>query len=238
MTDEAYVFHEDSKEKKRVARSAHKKPAHNSRRCRFPSDYKTRKELNAMNSEVKIYALSQPMKWKEFKALPEDLRKRYLIRLRDLYHAGPSAMAKMFGVSAASVQNMSRLLDVSYPNACRPAPKWASFLANGTPAREATPIKDLIPEDLRDKLDRYEQEHPQVKANVVDETAVPIIPEPAAQPGGYVLTDSDAMMLSNIHGILSIMSAGEKENPVLSKMFSNAADNIQQLVDAWMEVQG
>ena len=41
MTDEAYVFLEDSKEKKRTARSAHKKPVRNSRKCRFPCDYKT-----------------------------------------------------------------------------------------------------------------------------------------------------------------------------------------------------
>lgn len=245
MTDEAYVFHEDSKEKKRVARSAHKKPAHNSRRCRFPSDYKTRKELNAMNSEVTSYNLSQPMKWAEFCAMPEDLQKKYLISLRAKYNANLTCLGEMFGVNRQTVANRFVALGLENPTkGTRPYPEWYSFLKHGTPAREATPIKDLIPEELREKLDRYEAEHPHVKANDerVREEAATVneesIPEPAAPPVGYVLTANDAMMLSNVHAILSIMSAGEKENPVLSKLFSNAADNIQRLVAAWMEVQG
>lgn len=243
MTDEAYVFHEDSKEKKRTARSAHKKPAHNSRRCRFPSDYKTRKELNAMNSEVKTYALSQPMKWAEFCAMPEDLQKQYLISLRAKYNANLTCLGEMFGVNRQTVANRFVALNLENPTKeTHPYPEWYSFLKHGTPAREFTPIRDLIPEELREKLDRYEAEHPHVKANVervreenaVDEKSTP---EPAAQPAGYVLTADDAIMLSNIHGVLLAISA-TTDSPALSAMLQILTGEVKRLVKAWKEVQG
>lgn len=103
MTDEAYVFHEDSKEKKRVARSAHKKATHNSRRCRFPSDYKTRKELNAMNSEVTTYNLAAPMKWAEYKKMPAEIRRKYIVSLEDKYQATVSLPSALLALKYSTV---------------------------------------------------------------------------------------------------------------------------------------
>ena len=245
MTDAEFIFREDSRKKKTIGHSAAKRVGRR-KGCKFPSDYKTPKELKKMNSEVVNYNLSQPMKRAEFRRMPEDLQKQYLNRLKSLYNANDSVLGEMMGVNRQTIRIWREELGVEgSPRGARPNPEWYSFLKYGTRAREATPIKYLIPEDIREKHDRNEQEHPHVKANVervrdettVDETDVPIISEPAAQPGGYVLTTNDAMMLSNVHGILLAISA-TADNNALSFMLNTLAKDVKHLVKAWMEVQG
>lgn len=101
MKDEHYVFLKDVSEKKNVARSARNKRTHNGKRggVKFPSDYMTEKERNAMNSEVKSYRLNEPMSWKEFKAMPDDIKVAYVKLLREKFGVPDTYLAKMFGVS-------------------------------------------------------------------------------------------------------------------------------------------
>lgn len=99
MTDERYVFASDLKEKKQTARSAHNKRTHCGKggSVRLPSDYMTRKELNAMSGEVNTYRLNEPMKWAEFSKLPDDLKVSYVKALRDRYKVPTIEIYKMFG---------------------------------------------------------------------------------------------------------------------------------------------
>ena len=138
MTDEERVFHEDSRDKKRTAYSANKKPIRNSRRCHFPSDYKTKKEIEKMSGEMITYDLSKPMKWGAFSDMPEDLQKKYLTSLQLKYKASAHKLADMFGVSPNAVSVRMRTLGVApLPKGCRVYPEWESFLKYGTPTREA-----------------------------------------------------------------------------------------------------
>lgn len=84
MNDEKYVFITDCAEKKRTARGIHNKRTHAGKggKVIFPSDYLTRKEREAMNGEIKTYALNRPMRWKEFKLLPDDVRREYIENLQ------------------------------------------------------------------------------------------------------------------------------------------------------------
>lgn len=112
MRDEEYLFHSDCRDKKITARSARNTRTHNGRRGRvkLPSDYMTKKELNAMNGEVKSYRLNEPMSWKEFKELPDDIKVTYIKLLREKFNCFDSAIAEMMGINKVTFsQEIKRL---------------------------------------------------------------------------------------------------------------------------------
>lgn len=100
MKDETYSYFSDVKTRGQISRSARNRRTHNGKRGRvkFPSDYMTKKEINAMNGEVKSYRLNEPMSWTEFKAMPDDIQFGYIRLLKDKYSAPNSAIEKMFGI--------------------------------------------------------------------------------------------------------------------------------------------
>ena len=102
MTDEKYLFVTDCREKKQTARSAgamNKKH----RAVRLPSDYLSRKELKAMSGKVESYRMNDPMKWEEFKAMPKDLQKDYIVLIRERFGVSDTTIAKMFGIPQATM---------------------------------------------------------------------------------------------------------------------------------------
>lgn len=107
MTDEKYTFVEDMKGKKQMARSARNRRTHTGKggRAKLPSDYMTKKELAAMNGECKTYRMNSPMKWAEFKAMPDELKTNYIRSIREKYDAPIAAIADMFGIHRT---NLSR----------------------------------------------------------------------------------------------------------------------------------
>lgn len=100
MEDEKYVYIQDIKEKKSTGRSAHNRRTHTGKggAVRFPSDFMTRKERNAMNGEVKSYKLNSPMTWAKFRAMPDDLKVSYIKLLRQKYRVTDKAIAEMMGI--------------------------------------------------------------------------------------------------------------------------------------------
>ena len=105
MTDEKYVFVTDVAEKKRIARGAFNKRTHNGKRggVKFPSDYLTTKERNKMNGEVKSYKINQPITYAEFKRYPDDLKKQYVQKLRDMFDVSDTDIAAMMGVNVKTL---------------------------------------------------------------------------------------------------------------------------------------
>ena len=104
MTDEKYTFIEDVRVKKQMANSARYKQTHTGKggRAKLPSDYMKKKELEAMNGECKTYRLNSPMKWFEFKAMPDELKISYIKLIREKYGATDSAISDMLGVTKAT----------------------------------------------------------------------------------------------------------------------------------------
>lgn len=100
MKDETYSYIEDVTSRKSTSRSARNRRTHNGRggRARLPSDYLTRKELNAMSGEVKSYRLNEPMKWDAFKTMPDDLKVDYIKLIRAKFNVPDNAIAEMLGV--------------------------------------------------------------------------------------------------------------------------------------------
>jgi hypothetical protein len=106
MKDETYVFISDVKEKGSIGRSARHRKTHAGKggRVRLPSDNLSKKELMKMSGECKSYRLNEPMAWKEFKAMPDDVKVTYIKLLRQKFNVPVTQIAKMMGVSEAVVR--------------------------------------------------------------------------------------------------------------------------------------
>lgn len=160
MKDETYLFHSDCRDKKNIARSARNKRTHNGKsgRVKFPSDYMTKKELNAMNGEVKSYRLNDPMSWKEFKAMPDDIKVVYVKLLREKFRCFDSAIAEMMGINKCSFSQEIKRLGLGYGTKHGGNRAWEEkeafyAWAHGVPAvaideieKEAEEITEPIPE--------------------------------------------------------------------------------------------
>ncbi len=112
MKDETYLFISDVKDKKVTARSARHTRTHCGKggRVRFPSDNLSKKELQKMNGECKSYRLNDPMAWKEFKSMPDDLKITYIKLLRQKFNVPGNHIAKMMGINTCSYsQEINRL---------------------------------------------------------------------------------------------------------------------------------
>lgn len=105
LPDEQWAMIEDSIDKKRTAASAFKQRTHCGKggSVKFPSDFMSKKELNAMNGDVKSYRLNAPLSWDEFKELPNDLKVDYIRSLRSKFNVPDNAIAEMFDVSLAKL---------------------------------------------------------------------------------------------------------------------------------------
>lgn len=156
MTDERFVYIQDIKEKKNIARSSHNRRAHagKSGAVKFSSDYLSKKELKAMNGEIKTYRMNSPMKWKEFKSLPDDLKITYIKALQDKYNVSYRVIAEMFGVAKSTLATVIHKLG-GMPNGNRSkkfkdfdAVGWGSFIESDKEAImiETEEESNIIPE--------------------------------------------------------------------------------------------
>lgn len=105
MSYEQRMFIQDSNEKKRIARSARHTRTHCGKggTVKFPSDYLTAKERKAMNGKCEEYHLNEPMSWKQFKALPDDLKVEYIKTLRQKFNIPDSYVADMLGCGKSTL---------------------------------------------------------------------------------------------------------------------------------------
>ena len=115
MPDEQYVMISDSIEKKKIAHSSHNRKTHCGKggRVKFPSDYLSKKELKAMNGEVKSYNLNRPMTWEEFRSMPQDLQIMYIKKLRNEFGVPDIVLSKAMGVCKSSFSKAMRDLNLS-----------------------------------------------------------------------------------------------------------------------------
>ena len=97
-------FDYDAMQKKRIARgAAHMKRGSKSKKCTLPSDYLTAAQKRRLNGPVSTYKLDEPMSWESFKAMPEDLQKKYILNLQETYQTNDKMIAKLFGKSDVTV---------------------------------------------------------------------------------------------------------------------------------------
>lgn len=107
-----------------------------------------------MSGECKSYRLNEPMAWKEFKAMPDDIKVTYIKLLRQKFNVPVTYIAKMMGVTESSVRMELKKFGLTEGKGSRSGKsKWdkEGFLAwaNGvdklpTPVFEEEPIQEPV----------------------------------------------------------------------------------------------
>lgn len=115
FSDEAWDFIEDCKEKKALGHNARNKKVHSGKRggMKTAADYMTKKQLRAMDGEVKTYRLGSPMNWEEFSAMPDDLKKMYIKKLRGMFTVPDEALATAMGVDISKFTDCLKSIKLS-----------------------------------------------------------------------------------------------------------------------------
>lgn len=147
MTDEEYIFRTECAEKKRVARGSFNRLSHAGKggRVKMPSDYMTKKERDKMNGEVQSYNLNRPMKWAQFKQMPDDIKREYIKSIMEKFNPQQIAIAEMLGISTWTLNDLCRgQLGISFkrggaPGESRNAAFWAWVNGATEAKQEAAP---------------------------------------------------------------------------------------------------
>lgn len=104
-------FDFDVMQKKRIAQSArHRVCGSKSKRCTLPSDRLTPAQWKKKNGSVVTMNLNVPLSWSEFKSLPTDLQKEYLLRCITQFGCKMSNFSELFGVHHVTIKK--KLLDL------------------------------------------------------------------------------------------------------------------------------
>ena len=153
MNDVEFILKEDIKEKKQAGRGyRYKKNGSKSKKCSLPSDNLSKKELNKMNGECKVYNLNKPMSYSNFCAMPVDLQIKYLEMLRDKFGANQTEISKMMNVAPSTLaSHRYKFLNNKpiFPSSNRPRldkDAWNRFI-NGEEAEnavEAEPDEEVL----------------------------------------------------------------------------------------------
>lgn len=116
-------FDYDCMQKKRVARGAF---AHINRKrggCALPSDTLTEKQRKEKNGEVKSYNITRPMPWREFKSMPEDLKREFF---RNMQSFGGTAkwLAEEMNACDATIRREAELVGAPFRRGGRNVELW------------------------------------------------------------------------------------------------------------------
>lgn len=107
---------------------------------RLSTDWMSDEEIVAQSSEVKTYNVKKPLKWAEFKKLPQDLKIVYIKRLRAIFGISNVRLAELFGVSAWTVQQKVKELGLARGKSWSPTnfkrAEWEAFLKGEETAQE------------------------------------------------------------------------------------------------------
>lgn len=110
-----------------------------------------------MSGECKSYRLNEPMKWAEFKAMPDDLKITYIKLIREKYNADSKSIAEMMGVYYATATKEFRRLGIGEGKTRGHYTKWdkEGFLAwsNGVslPANEPAEAIPAVEPEMSDE---------------------------------------------------------------------------------------
>lgn len=138
-------FDYDVHQKKVIARGAfYRKCGAKSKRCTLPSDNLTKKELNALNGELKTYNIHQRMTWEQFKDIPDDMAAAHIHYLVDTFGANLNAIAESMGVSHVTVSRYIKEHSLQMERRrFFPTKEWREFL--GLPAADSVEAAPDIP---------------------------------------------------------------------------------------------
>lgn len=154
-------FYFDVKEKKKLVPSARRRVCGSrSKKCSLPSDNLTPAQWKKKNGSIITMNLNIPMTWEEFKKLPDDLQKEYIMRCISRFNCNMSSFAELFNVHFTSVKRkfvnlgidmslfqagkkMTKEQKVEFENWLRPHPDSGEEIEN--PPKELKHTTENIP---------------------------------------------------------------------------------------------
>lgn len=154
-------FDYDAMQKKRIARGASRmKRGSKSKKCTLPSDYLTDAQKRRLNGPVSTYKLDEPMSWESFKAMPEDLQKKYILRLQENYGANDEMIGKMFKKSDTIALRLRNTLNIKPLGNCKlnrkekaiRDAKWDAF-CNGVVGGKPGELEKVENKDVEESYD-------------------------------------------------------------------------------------
>lgn len=228
MSDEQYEYMQDCKDKKITARSARNVRTHCGKRgaVKFPSDYMSKKEREAMNGECKSYRMNDPISWEEFKTWPKEHQETYIKLLIKKYNAPISAISKMFGLysntlnshilrnklNVGPIQGGNRVWDKEGFLA------WVSGAKEGVVKHSETPVEETVEEETVDICKEDE-------LVVVNEEADINIPEDDAD---HLLEEAEEHITSDLVYEMAKQQPNYKEQDDLKKQLEAFANDCER----------
>ena len=210
-------FDYDSIQKKKLARQAfHRKGPHGRKGITLRQDNMTASQLRKENGPIVEYKLHEPMKWKQFRGMPEDIQRTYVDLLRDKYHASISALSEMFGIS---IQPISALFPVTGKNHRMSAEQkaaWQAFL-NGNSVTEIENDEIAEPDEVVEETPAAEEEPVVEEEPIIEEPAPkkrPTLHQPSkanAEVLALKLCGSAEEILGSLQMALSVLNHGEDD---------------------------
>ena len=175
MTNEEYVFQQTSRERKRIGAGAYaRKNGSRTRKCTLPSDNMTAGQIKKRNGEIMQYKLNQPMKWKEFKSMPEDLQKEYIQKLASEKKARAIDIAEMLGVHKNYFSKHARTLfqgktPFTRTHQVNQSQEWRDFIEGNITTTEERKNEEV--NSLKERSEEAETANERVKQPKNAETA-------------------------------------------------------------------
>lgn len=202
MTDPEYLFRQTEIERKKLGYGDKHKKRGGGKTVRFPSDYLSKKERDAMNGEIKTYKQKEFYNWEEFKALPDDLQLKWVNSIINRYGCSVGAICTIvFGKTRTMLSlYMDRKGLTKYinkgPMGRKAGREAMDKLAQAFKAWNDTQVTcydpNIITEAPNDEVDSQNDE---VEKNVVEET-----PEPPKNVTGKADLHNIALLLQNLAG--------------------------------------
>ena len=118
-------FDYDCMQKKRIAMGAFANINRKRGGCSLPSDTLTEKQRKEKNGEVKSYNITRIMPWREFKPMPEDLKREFF---RNMQSFGGTArfFAEEMNVCDATIRREAELVCAPFRRGGRNEKMWQS----------------------------------------------------------------------------------------------------------------
>lgn len=174
MTDAAYCFSQDERDRKSLARqSRYKKNGSRTHYVRLPQTYMTEREIRKMHGEIVTVSFGKRYTREEFLKFDNEMRKLYIQNLIEKYNPRRKDVANMLGMSYGSFVHMCHKLFPTNPfknegKGAKPTREWLDF-ASGK-LDEPKPVEDFAPpaEVIIEKKPEPTPEPPKKKAPVID----------------------------------------------------------------------
>ena len=214
-SDEEYEYRQEIRDKSVTARSARKMRTHCGKggAVKFPSDYLTKKELKAMNGELKTFNINKPMTWADFKEMPDDLKKGYVKMIRHRFNAPDGYIAEMMGCSQRALS--LRLTDLGCSGPKRGGrEKWAREEFEAWKRGE----------ELVDISEVEAEIQPEIEVTVENAPVEPVVP---AEPDGrYAIVPDIPNILVPESGTLSFTGDADHILATLKGILNNKSVNL------------